>query len=42
VTWSLDQTDPYAYTLHDTTGAAIAEINFYDTGEQLRNRQRTA
>jgi hypothetical protein len=36
VTWSLDQTDPYAYTLYDTNGAAIAEINFYDT-EQSDN-----
>lgn len=31
MSWHLDQTDPYAYTLHDTSGATIAEINFYDT-----------
>jgi hypothetical protein len=35
VTWSLDQTDPYAYTLLDVNGNAIAELNFYNTGEQL-------
>jgi hypothetical protein len=36
VTWSLNQTDPYAYTLLDTNGVIIAEINFYDT-EQSDN-----